>query len=161
MSSSQEKLIKSLISVKHSEKVDEAVKYIIFLSDANELYNVALSMYDLSLVVLIAQHSQKVKQIIFLFHARLPRLNFMCGILSKKIRIQKSIYPFYKACENLKSTWGNLKLMIIWEIIDLLLNIYVQLLYKMILIWFWSTPKDTIYMNKLLKNFQLNPIKSW
>ncbi|MBW0486571.1 hypothetical protein O181_026286 [Austropuccinia psidii MF-1] len=39
--------------------LDDAVKYIIFLSDVNELYNFALSMYDLSLVILIAQHSQK------------------------------------------------------------------------------------------------------
>lgn len=36
------------------------MKYIIFLSDVNELYKFALSMYDLSLVILIAQHSQKV-----------------------------------------------------------------------------------------------------
>lgn len=41
------------------DKVEDAVKYIIFLSDVNELYKFALSMYDLSLVILIAQHSQK------------------------------------------------------------------------------------------------------
>ncbi|EGG00479.1 uncharacterized protein MELLADRAFT_111808 [Melampsora larici-populina 98AG31] len=49
----------SEIKLENPEKVDDAIKYIIFLSDANELYKVALSMYDLSLVVLIAQHSQK------------------------------------------------------------------------------------------------------
>jgi len=41
------------------DKVEDAVKYIIFLSDVNQLYKFALSMYDLSLVILIAQHSQK------------------------------------------------------------------------------------------------------
>ncbi|OAV88161.1 hypothetical protein, variant [Puccinia triticina 1-1 BBBD Race 1] len=41
------------------EKVEDAIKYMIFLSDVNELYKFALSMYDLSLVILIAQHSQK------------------------------------------------------------------------------------------------------
>ncbi|KAH9816688.1 IKI3 family-domain-containing protein [Melampsora americana] len=49
----------SEIKLENPEKVDDAIRYIIFLSDANELYKVALSMYDLSLVVLIAQHSQK------------------------------------------------------------------------------------------------------
>ncbi|KAA1107101.1 hypothetical protein PGT21_002152 [Puccinia graminis f. sp. tritici] len=41
------------------EKVEDAIKYMIFLSDVNDLYKFALSMYDLSLVILIAQHSQK------------------------------------------------------------------------------------------------------
>ncbi|KNF04737.1 hypothetical protein PSTG_02219 [Puccinia striiformis f. sp. tritici PST-78] len=47
------------LKAKFPEKVEDAVKYIIFLSDVNELYKFALSMYDLSLVILIAQHSQK------------------------------------------------------------------------------------------------------
>jgi elongator complex protein 1 len=40
--------------------VEEAVKYIIFLVDADTLFDVALGMYDFSLVLLIAQHAQKV-----------------------------------------------------------------------------------------------------
>ncbi|KAG8958698.1 hypothetical protein FRC03_008908 [Tulasnella sp. 419] len=39
--------------------VDEAVKYVVFLVDADKLFDVALGMYDFSLVLLIAQHSQK------------------------------------------------------------------------------------------------------
>lgn len=39
--------------------VEEAVKYIIFLVDADKLFDVALGMYDFSLVLLIAQHAQK------------------------------------------------------------------------------------------------------
>ena len=42
------------------ELVEEAVKYVIFLVDADKLFNVALGMYDFSLVLLIAQHSQRV-----------------------------------------------------------------------------------------------------
>lgn len=40
--------------------VEEAVKYIIFLVDANALFDLALGMYDFSLVLMIAQHAQKV-----------------------------------------------------------------------------------------------------
>lgn len=40
--------------------VEEAVKYIIFLVDANTLFDVALGMYDFELVLMIAQHAQKV-----------------------------------------------------------------------------------------------------
>ncbi|KAK7472275.1 putative elongator complex protein 1 [Stygiomarasmius scandens] len=39
--------------------VEDAVKYIIFLVDAEKLFDTALGMYDFSLVLLIAQHSQK------------------------------------------------------------------------------------------------------
>ncbi len=43
--------------------VEEAVKYIIFLVDADKLFDTALGMYDFSLVLLIAQHSQKVRSL--------------------------------------------------------------------------------------------------
>ncbi|KAG5640485.1 hypothetical protein DXG03_008338, partial [Asterophora parasitica] len=41
------------------EVVEDAVKYIIFLVDANRLFDTALGMYDFSLVLMIAQHAQK------------------------------------------------------------------------------------------------------
>ncbi|KAF9047491.1 pol II transcription elongation factor [Panaeolus papilionaceus] len=41
------------------EIVEDAVKYIIFLVDADRLFDTALGMYDFSLVLLIAQHAQK------------------------------------------------------------------------------------------------------
>jgi len=44
----------------HSDVVEDAVKYIIFLSDVNQLYDVALGMYDFQLVLMVAQYSQKV-----------------------------------------------------------------------------------------------------
>lgn len=39
--------------------VEDAVKYIIFLVDADKLFDTALGMYDFSLVLLVAQHSPK------------------------------------------------------------------------------------------------------
>ncbi|KIK18014.1 hypothetical protein PISMIDRAFT_30603 [Pisolithus microcarpus 441] len=41
------------------EQVEDAVKYIIFLVDANKLFDTALGMYDFSLVLLVAQYAQK------------------------------------------------------------------------------------------------------
>ncbi len=38
---------------------DEAVKYALLLVDVNELYNIALGMYDFDLVLLVAEKSQK------------------------------------------------------------------------------------------------------
>lgn len=40
--------------------VEGAVKYIIFLVDADRLFDTALGMYDFNLVLMIAQHAQKV-----------------------------------------------------------------------------------------------------
>ena len=52
-----------LISI-HAESepdlVEDAVKYIIFLVDADRLFDTALGMYDFSLVLMVAQHAQKV-----------------------------------------------------------------------------------------------------
>lgn len=42
-----------------SSLVEDAVKYIIFLVDADRLFDTALGMYDFSLVLMIAQHAQK------------------------------------------------------------------------------------------------------
>ena len=38
---------------------EEALKYTVFLVDINKLYNISLGMYDLSLVVMVAEKSQK------------------------------------------------------------------------------------------------------
>ncbi|KAG9312245.1 IKI3 family-domain-containing protein [Chiua virens] len=39
--------------------VEDAVKYVIFLVDADRLFDTALGMYDFSLVLMVAQHAQK------------------------------------------------------------------------------------------------------
>ncbi|KAI8813969.1 IKI3 family-domain-containing protein [Cladochytrium replicatum] len=48
--------IKRDVSTEASEK---ALKYIIFLVNADRLYDVALGLYDFELVIMVAQHSQK------------------------------------------------------------------------------------------------------
>ncbi|WVQ75470.1 hypothetical protein IAR50_005095 [Cryptococcus sp. DSM 104548] len=47
------------LQANHPEIVEDAIKYIIFLSDVNKLYDVALGMYNFQLVLMIAQYSQK------------------------------------------------------------------------------------------------------
>lgn len=48
------------LSADHADIVEDAIKYIIFLSDVNKLYDVALGMYNFQLVLMVAQYSQKV-----------------------------------------------------------------------------------------------------
>ncbi|KAJ3297896.1 hypothetical protein HDU79_001653 [Rhizoclosmatium sp. JEL0117] len=50
--------VKSMKQVSLHE-TETALKYLIFLANANLLYNVALGMYDFQLVVMVAQFSQK------------------------------------------------------------------------------------------------------
>ena len=54
------------LKAKDATRAEDAVKYIIFLSDANKLFDLALGMYDFALVLMIAQHSQKVSFILVL-----------------------------------------------------------------------------------------------
>ena len=39
---------------------DEALRYMLYLVDVNDLFNVALGTYDFDLVVMVAEKSQKV-----------------------------------------------------------------------------------------------------
>ncbi|WOO84954.1 Elongator complex protein 1 [Vanrija pseudolonga] len=47
------------LQAEHPSIVEESIKYIIFLSNVNRLYDVALGMYNFQLVLMIAQYSQK------------------------------------------------------------------------------------------------------
>ena len=42
-----------------SVSADDVLKYLLFLVDVNELYDVALGTYDFSLVIMVAEKSQK------------------------------------------------------------------------------------------------------
>ncbi|KDN37370.1 IKI3-domain-containing protein [Tilletiaria anomala UBC 951] len=44
---------------KDAEAAAEAVKYIVFLADAEKLYDVALGMYDFTLALMLAQHATR------------------------------------------------------------------------------------------------------
>ena len=41
---------------------EEALKYVLFLVDVNQMYDVALGMYDFELVLMVAEKSQKVRE---------------------------------------------------------------------------------------------------
>lgn len=64
------------------------MKYVIFLVDADRLFDTALGMYDFSLVLMVAQHAQKVN--LFRFHDRI------C-LTCPRSRIRENISHF---CEN-------------------------------------------------------------
>jgi hypothetical protein len=53
-------LTSDLSAESQPDLVEDAVKYIIFLVDADKLFDTALGMYDFSLVLMVAQHAQKV-----------------------------------------------------------------------------------------------------
>lgn len=71
------------------QAADDAVKYIIFLADANTLFDVALGIYDFDLVLAVAQNSQKVRA--FKGPGRVHKLKHVLD------RIPESTYRF---CEN-------------------------------------------------------------
>ena len=48
-------------STPHTVTAEEALKYSLFLVDVNELFDVALGTYDFSLVLMVAEKSQKVR----------------------------------------------------------------------------------------------------
>ena len=50
---------------------EEALKYLLFLVDVNELYDIALGTYDFDLVLMVAEKSQKVCRIIRLPYVKL------------------------------------------------------------------------------------------
>jgi hypothetical protein len=71
----------------HPDIVEDAIKFIIFLSDVDRLYDVALGMYNFQLVLMIAQYSQKVRHTLFAMPFR----------FSDGSRIQRNICL---SCEN-------------------------------------------------------------
>ena len=54
--------IKMLLFLETSSGItlEEALKYLLFLVDVNEMYDVALGTYDFDLVLMVAEKSQKV-----------------------------------------------------------------------------------------------------
>lgn len=98
------KLRELTIEGDHADIVEDAIKYIIFLSDVNKLYDVALGMYDFKLVLMVAQYSQKVCP------APLPRQS-----RTLKIRIPKNICPSCASSELLISMSSAFVSTTIWK----------------------------------------------
>ncbi|KDR75591.1 hypothetical protein GALMADRAFT_1330461 [Galerina marginata CBS 339.88] len=77
--------------------VEEAVKYIIFLVDADKLFDTALGMYDFSLVIMIAQHAQKDPREYLPFLRELRALD----TYYQRFRIDDHLKRYDKALRNL------------------------------------------------------------
>lgn len=43
-----------------AEQAEDAIEHMVFLTDANRLYDNALGLYDLELTLLVAQQAQRV-----------------------------------------------------------------------------------------------------
>jgi len=97
---------------------DDAIKYIIFLSDANRLYDVALSLYDFNLVLMVAQHSQKV---------RLYQVRFNSWTDAKHLRIQKNTFHSFVNCASWSQAIKNTESMIILGNINKRYTIFLML----------------------------------
>ncbi|ORX39112.1 IKI3 family-domain-containing protein [Kockovaella imperatae] len=83
----------------HPDIVQDAVKYIIFLSNVNQLYDVALGMYDFQLVLMIAQYSQKDPQEYLPFLKELRALDDW----ERKYRVDDHLARHEKALRHLHS----------------------------------------------------------
>ncbi|CAK5281923.1 unnamed protein product [Mycena citricolor] len=89
-----------LLQLKDSdpEIVEDAVKYIIFLVDADTLFNTALGMYDFALVLMIAQHAQKDPREYLPFLRELRSLEQFY----QRYRIDDHLKRHKKALENIR-----------------------------------------------------------
>jgi hypothetical protein len=102
--------------------VEDAVKYIIFLVDADGLFDTALGMYDFNLVLMIAQHAQKVRTLFCpLFNASHLHINtdftdLDCDeFLWAVYRIQENTSHSFANCGLWTSIIKDSKLMTIYE----------------------------------------------
>ncbi|KZV82846.1 IkappaB kinase complex, IKAP component [Exidia glandulosa HHB12029] len=77
--------------------VEDAAKYVIFLVDADRLFNTALGMYDFSLVLLIAQFSQKDPREYLPFLRELRAL----PVAYQRFRIDEHLKRYEKALTHL------------------------------------------------------------
>ncbi|XP_061393693.1 elongator complex protein 1 [Musca vetustissima] len=76
---------------------EEALKYLLYLVDVNELYNVALGTYDFGLVLFVAQKSQKDPKefLAFLNELKGYELNY------RKFKIDEHLKRFEKALQHI------------------------------------------------------------
>lgn len=76
---------------------EDALKYTLFLVDVNQLYDVALGMYDFSLVLLVAEKSQKDPKEYLPFLNELRKL----PLHYQRYRIDRYLRRFDKALQHI------------------------------------------------------------
>lgn len=87
--------------------MEDAVKYIIFLVDADSLFDTALGMYDFSLVLLVAQHSPKKDPREYLpFLKELRSIEETHGKGYQKFKIDDHLKRYAKALRGLRDAGG-------------------------------------------------------
>ncbi|CAD6995585.1 putative elongator complex protein 1 [Ceratitis capitata] len=79
------------------EAAEEALKYLLYLVDVNELYNVALGTYDFGLVLFVAQKSQKDPKEFLPFLNELKKLE----VNYRRYKIDEHLKRYEKALENI------------------------------------------------------------
>ncbi|KAI9298608.1 IkappaB kinase complex, IKAP component [Neoconidiobolus thromboides FSU 785] len=82
---------------------EKTLKYAIFLANVDQLYDVALGMYDFSLVIMVAKHSQKDPKEYLPFLDELKKLepNY------QKFKIDQHLKRFDKALQNISRADDN------------------------------------------------------
>ncbi|KAJ1533812.1 hypothetical protein HK096_004723, partial [Nowakowskiella sp. JEL0078] len=70
------KVIQKLKAEESHDSAESALKYVIFLADAEKLFDVALGMYDFPLVIMVAQHSHKDPRDYIAFLSKLQKLPY-------------------------------------------------------------------------------------
>jgi elongator complex protein 1 len=80
-----------------SVSAEEALKYLLFLVDVNELYDVAIGTYDFDLVVMVAEKSQKdpKEYLPFLNNLRVMESNY------QKYSIDRYLKRYHKALQHI------------------------------------------------------------
>ncbi|KAI9485105.1 IKI3 family-domain-containing protein [Zychaea mexicana] len=85
------------IKVQNANEAEEALKYTIFLCDADSLYDVALGMYNFSLVLMVAQQAQKDPREYLPFLQELQKLEKFY----QRFRIDDHLKRYASALKNL------------------------------------------------------------
>lgn len=84
-------------NISQQEDAESSLKYLLYLVDVNQLYNVALGTYDFGLVLFVAQKSQKDPKEFLPFLNELKALE----INYRKFKIDEHLKRYEKALENI------------------------------------------------------------
>ncbi|XP_072037766.1 putative elongator complex protein 1 [Amphiura filiformis] len=81
---------------------DEALKYILYLVDVNQLFDVALGTYDFSLVIMVAEKSQKdpKEYLPFLNHLQRLETNYQCYSIDRHLKRYSKALQHIAKCPN-------------------------------------------------------------
>ncbi|CAD5114953.1 DgyrCDS3987 [Dimorphilus gyrociliatus] len=93
-------LIKRLQDEGDKSRAEQALKHLLFLVDVNELYDVALGLYDFQLVLKVAEKSQKDPKEYIPFLKELQQLDevYRRFVINKHLKRHKEALPYICQC---------------------------------------------------------------